>query len=592
MIEKSYDMGLLKKLQFFETQNCELHTRSVSKKFFDIDNGLRKITVESSDSIPFYIKELSSKQVESNYTDMLATDIDGYFYKYPKYVGASLITVNGDTPEFEDTNFVYSKNKTGLVTIYVADVIHSSIIVDFFPVFIDSRRLDLKYVYDLDGKTYTPKKAGNSVRVSFSKDITDIVNKAGSIFDTRIEFNETYFTYLVDEFIYSESKKIGNVNALVEYNYLNNPHNLVLNNKETFYVKNDLCVKLANRNIKLDDCKVSLINGFATNIGLTFAINQSTGFVSLEQLVSSNTIGVGDEIEITYSYLSIFKPSGNLGYANIDYNTSHQIFIHPTLIKKPSVADEVHRKDLRFITYSNEFITATNIDDLSFTVTQAGPNYSFDYQDTSSIQIASPNMISEFYISQTDDIDKYLNSINLKSCGAFRIENGIDEEIESIGRVAGIVNTDFDQYKYYSGSIVKVNTDAVVKAGAGIGVVSGNILPIDFFIDNKTDDFISISIDVSGLEDYIGSLVTTDVDVLAFVQGIDFINTDWSYDKEKIKIAFMESNGDIDTVDPELFFNSTTKELFAVVENRADTKIFVSYNGKISSYGINVWKSI
>ena len=50
----------------------------------------------------------------------------------------------------------------------------------------------------------------------------------------------------------------------------------------------------------------------------------------------------------------------------------------------------------------------------------------------------------------------------------------------------------------------------------------------------------------------------------------------------------MESNGDIDTVDPELFFNSTTKELFAVVENRADTKIFVSYNGKISSYGINV----
>ena len=125
-------------------------------------------------------------------------------------------------------------------------------------------------------------------------------------------------------------------------------------------------------------------------------------------------------------------------------------------------------------------------------------------------------------------------------------------------------------------------------AGAGIGVVSGNILPIDFFIDNKTDDFISISIDVSGLEDYIGSLVTTDVDVLAFVQGIDFINTDWSYDKEKIKIAFMESNGDIDTVDPELFFNSTTKELFAVVENRADTKIFVSYNGKISSYGINV----
>lgn len=581
-------MRLEEELHMVLVDNSNISTNAIKLKT-DIVNT-STFLISSPDRIKNKLIKLTNKTYTSNSANILATDIvvDGvpYFYKLLK------VEISGYTTEYSgnviiDGAYAYSTTEEVeiLLTNTTTGVPTFSMRICFQPVFIDKRLAALVSLEPGDNKTYIIKKQNNKLLISFSKEPL-VVLSDDEIFIAKTEIDGNFTSIYIDEFVWNNAIKIDNKNATISYSYFPYSYNLVNNIVEKVKVSNDEIVRLSNRLIQHSSVKIVKINNTVSNIAIDTITCYKTGTVSLAMLVQQGSVNVDDDIEISYNYMHISKPTVSIDNRKLNYDSNISCYIPPTSIASNGTTTN-EDMSLHAIISKKEYIVDVATPLATIDISQTGAVYNFDYLVQNSISFFSGFTLSDFYTSTIYEVDNYFQSMLYVNIGTLKINKGSATLIDAY-KPATIKEgfKDFDVYKYYSGGILILNGNATISAGV-VPVLSEYTYPIEFNIDHETASHYYIKINVEKYLQSITSLVSTDAALLAFSEYGDTVDKDFSIDMNKITICSI-----LDGIETShlatMYLDQTENMLYAKISKITNTKIYIKYNGMLSQYGIAV----
>ena len=299
MIIKHYKSKLSNELQV--SSLVTTNDSNGSLFFREEDLKIEIESVENNDVIEFEIERLGLRTFLTNTTNILATDIENngvlYFYKVQKP------SISGYTYEVVSESYSPSGNYiyTNLPTV---EILFSSIsgnnkfIINYetVPVFVDKRHLNLKHIYESDGKYFVCRIKNSKILVTFSKDILDI-KKKNYVFqiDRTRKSDSVYF--IINEFIHSGHINKNGVNGIVRYDYFPYQHRLLTENIFTGKIDSENSIFL-NKNVDTSSIFLKKINNTSINIDLS-KISTHGGKVYFDQLLIENIIDKNDNLEVS-----------------------------------------------------------------------------------------------------------------------------------------------------------------------------------------------------------------------------------------------------------------------------------------------------
>ena len=580
MIEKSYNLELRKKLHLFNKEPSTSTDGCIGIKTSE-GNGLKIDVLDSSDALYARHSIINNTTVEANYSGVIATDMTSY---YKTFRPADIVSASLDGIELTmDANFIYSDKQFAIVKMIttIGDTIYRE--YEFVPVFVDARMSNLKKYIDIDGKSFKVSVKNGLARIVFSKPFTKVMDTYKNIFDVKATHYKLRTDIEVDDFIYSESKKINGANKLVEYDYISYVGNMHKEVLLEIAIGADKKISIGNNNIDLYNCKIIELDGMpVSDIDVSGALIQSKGIIDISyipQAINAKTI------VIKYSYLSIPKAVLSIAHKDIDYNTSIQIYCMPTKIGSVKSS-----KAINYAIYNNDMAVATDIQDMQIAYAAAGAMFEVDYSDLATIYSSSQIAIRGFYDNQRAYIDSYMNSIHAKSIGLLAIKNGPTETSELAGLQAQILSTnhDFDVIKEYSGAVCNINNPNEIICSAGILVIDAESLPYRFSVEDINTSEIVIKIYTTQYATYSNSFITTNQSVIDLFNEHNSLVYDWSVDLEKYTIHNSINNVLTEATYISKAITSDGLELYIKIQNDSADTIHIGYNNHISPIGISV----
>lgn len=579
MIIKEYSMKLENELHL-----CKLVSTESSKDAIFINSTDPTPSIQiytSNDSLAPTARQISSTVIAGNSSNIIATDIvvDGepYFYKWFKFELPGHIASYSVDVYSPSGMWVYSKEKNVSILFRNAENIPVySMDIEFIPVFIDSRYINLKDIMSIDGKKFSSKKIKNEIVCTFSKDIKAyIVN--GNIFESIFDNGINKAKIKLQEFLYTNAIQLDGINAIIKHEYFPYTHTLIRNFVEKITVGNSGIAKLSNKNIDISSVVIISINGYTTSVPLGQMISPMSGSVSLATYMQMGLLGNGDIIEIKYSYLYIERPTLEIDLLKLDRDSEINTYVRATEISKNGTSVKYDRQFGAVIS-KNGFITSNVFDMSSIDISQSGASYVYNYMQQNQIVFMDGNIINEFYTTNIDEVDRYLNSKGFKSCGVLKTTSA-SYELSNIlpGALRFDFFKEFQEYQILPGSITILGNENPA-VPAGIGKIRNNfIYPLKFNIDSEKNSYLYIKVDISKEEIDIVPLLDSD-DNIEYCKLADEIGLDFSYNKNKISAIYESETADV-VVSANMYFDSNTKELYIKVPKMSALKLRLKYNG-------------
>lgn len=593
MISKQYNMKLVKELHLSGLINSDSSNDAI---FFKTNENLSKVSeVANIDFLSLEINQIDNRTFLSNTANFSCTDVivDGmqYFRKLIRAPAIPGMTMSYSEDVYDPglpDQFIYTNSETIeiIATNNIGDTVYT-IKLETYPVFIDVRHKHLSYMYSIDGRTFSVKKKKDILFIHTSKDVLAF-NKTSNIFAAETVSRNNTIELSLGEFIYGGAVNISGVNSIVKYEYFPYVHNMVSKIKETHLCNSDGIITLKNKNIDIQSFTLKKLNGATINLNLSLFVSSTHGYVDISYLMQSSMINLGDELEFEYSYLHIDKKYIDVDIKKLNKDSRIHTYVSPTYIATGSVKTYSDKLFGAVIAH-NEFVTESMLDDISIDIQQSGSLYTFDYNNQNQISTVDLNNFSQFYISNIDEIDTYLNTKLFKNCGIFSVQKQ-QSNFEECGLISTIkINfNDFETYNIYAPNICVIgNTE--VDVGLGVKRINvNNVYPIEFNIDSRTSSHVYLKIDV--YSDEVANMlefVSLDQDIIDSALLDDNINMDYSYSKQKIKCISIINGTEID-VPIQLYFNTASKELYGKISNIPGVKVFLKYEDMTSSYGITI----
>lgn len=587
MITKQYSVRLKEELHMVLVDNSDACDNAIKLRT-DILNTNASL-ISSPDKIKNSLKKLTSTTYLSNSASIKATDIvvDGiaYFYKYKKLdiVGH---TATYSKPIVEDEIFVYSNDPEQYVVYYDTDGNAAfSMDISMYPVFIDKRITSLKSIWIIDNKSYIIKRKTEGLLITFSEEPQQVLLE-DTIFNANAEVTNDFTNIYLNEFVWSTALKFDGINTTVSYDYFPFNYNLIKKFVEEHNVSLDGLVELGNINVDIGSARIVKKNGVSTSIGIWDYVSHNLGKVFLSQLIQDGTLAIDDVIEIEYSYLYIDRPTLQIDNRKLDRDCKIHTYVSPTKITTGGVKT-AFEKNLSALITRKDFIIDLQLPLASINIAQAGAFYDYDYRIQSPISFIDSFALSEFYTSNIEEVDTYLDSKLYRSVGNFQINKGTSTLIDIFKPAATKEDfKDYQVYKYFSNGIVVLNGEATASAGV-LSIEDDFTYPVDFNIDHETVDKTYLKIDVSNFLEDISALISIDAGLLQFAEDADLIGKDFRYTLNNINICSI-NNGTQTVHAATMFLDAAEKVIYAKIDKQEDTKLFVKYQGMISQYGIKV----
>ena len=398
MITKQYTVKLGNELHISRLTTSNSPKNSILLNISDKKQSLTEVS--NKDFLEIDAEQLSNKAIKTNTTDVLATVINHngavYYFKHKK-LSYPLHTITYNTNIYEPSGqLIYSNER------YVnAEIRNSSGLIvnilemEFVPVFIDKRMLNLKSYIDIDGKYFTPKRKGDSLMISFSKEISSYTID-NSIFKSEASVRNKCATIKLNDFLYVQNKTVNGLNSIIEYDYFNPVFSLIRKVREFIVVDKTGYIYLSNNNIDIDSIKMISVNDISLNIELGNLTNHSSGKICIIDLFASNTIGPEDLVEIEYNYLHKDEMYVNIDIRKLNKDSRMHSYVGATKISTPTEETKNERNFGVFISQNN-FLVDNIFDYTTIDISQSGSEYLFDYTTQNQIVFNSANKIESFY---------------------------------------------------------------------------------------------------------------------------------------------------------------------------------------------------
>lgn len=589
MITKTYNMKLQEELHTSRVLTSNSNNNAIALNVLSDSN----VFVETYNKDTLSIKEsrISSKAIKTNTTDVIATDIiiDNvvYYFKHKKLSYPSY-TIKYSSATYEPSGqFIYSTEKYVTANIVDANnVTVEQLELEFVPVFIDKRMLNLKSYIDIDGKYFTPKRKGDKILISFSSDISSYTID-NAIFKCINTNNDKLAKFILKEFLYVQNKNLNNLNSIIEYDYFEPTFTLIRSANDFFNIDKTGYCYLSNTNIDISNVNIISINQLPITISLEKYVNYSSGKINLSELLRSNIIDDGDLIEVEYNYLHINNQYIEVDIRKLNKDSKIHTYVSATKIKTPSSETNNDRSFGAFISQNN-FVVNHVFNFTSIDISQSGSEYIFDYSIQNEMTLTPSGSIESFYTENTGSIDSYLNSRHYKESGTFSIGE-FNNEIYAINKFPKQKDNFYEPEKIYkSRSSVVVVGYGNPEIPAGIKVIEyRNIFPFEYFIDHKTTSNIFVKLNIEKELTFINGLI--DPDIVDFCNASDEINKDYTFDAENFKIVYIDNDGEVE-VTPEVFIDNDTKDIYLKAPNTTNKEIRLKYSDMISNYGFLIWK--
>ena len=591
MITKQYNMKLQEELHISKLSASNSPKNVI---LLNISNKKQSLTeVSNKDFLEIDVEKLSNKAIKTNTTDVLATDINHngavYYFKHKK-LSYPLHTITYNTDVYEPSGqLIYSNER------YVnAEIRNSSGLIvnilemEFVPVFIDKRMLNLKSYIDIDGKYFTPKRKGDSLMISFSKEISSYTIN-NSIFKSEASIRNKYATIKLNNFLYVQNKTVNGLNSIIEYDYFNPVFSLIRKVREFIVVDKTGYIYLSNNNIDIDSIKMISVNDISLNIELGNLTNHSSGKICIIDLLASNTIGPEDLVGIEYNYLHKDEMYVDIDIRKLNKDSRMHSYVGATKISTPTEETKNERNFGVFISQNN-FLVDNVFDYTTIDISQSGSEYLFDYTTQNQIVFNSANKIESFYANNIGAIDNYLNNKHYKDCGVFAIEkNNAEYQYIPITSVPKQEMYEPEKIMDITSSIIVIG-DSDIDSPAGIKkILYPNAFPIKYNIDHKTSSSIYLKININ--EELSFTNYTTDTDIIDFCKLSDEINEDYSFDISKFRVLYIDNNGKTEEV-PTVYADTSSNYIYLKCSNTANKEIRLKYSNMTSSYGFKTWKNL
>lgn len=587
MITKQYPMKLGNELHISKLVSSNSSKNSILLKVNE--QQPRLVQTENIDLVNIKAKQVSPRTVVSNTSQVLATDIvvDGvpYFYKWLKF-SLPGYTIQYSEPVYAPSGlWMYSNSKNVIVTaVDENNIAQFSSEVELIPVFIDSRYLNLKDFITMDGRYYTPKRKGDSILCTFSKNILAF-SADNSVFKAVSTDTTDIARIVLNEFVYSTPAKIDDRNAIVKYEYFPYQHTLIRSFREVTTPGIDGNVKLSNRNLDLSNIFIKKINDTVVNLTVAGLTSPMSGTICLATFMQQGVINPGDSIEVEYNYLFIDYESLVVDCRKMNADTQISTYVGPTTIATRG-STEIHDRSFGCVISQNNFIINQVFDFSSIEIHGTGSIYSYDYNTQNDITFTDGNVIENFYTANLDKVDSYLDGKKFKSCGIFKVVDSFPTYIDC-GVPSELKDNffDFEAYNIYPGSITILGLeDSAVLAGVG-KIHNKYTYPITFNIDNETTSSLYLKVDTR-LEEAM-NIPLADVDIIDFCQNADAINKDFTYSKDNISACYVIDGNDVNITNT-AFFDNDSKQLYIKIQKIPNAEIRIKYSDMHSNNGIVV----
>lgn len=591
MITKQYSMKLQEELRVSTISTLNSSSNAVAINISSKQEVLSEIY--NKDKLQLGTSQISNKAVKANTTDVIATDMVignvEYYFKhkklsYPSYT----IAYNANIYE-PSGQLMYSTERYIEAELKDSSGNTISIIeLEFVPVFVDKRMINLKSYIDIDGKYFTPKKKDDKLLLSFSHDISNYYID-NSIFKSISTIEDKFAHIELSEFLCSQSKTVDGTNTIIEYNYFSPTFTLVRKTKEVVTIDKTGYIYLSNKFIDISSIKIISVNNISHNIDIGNITSHSSGKICISELIKSNIIVETDVIEIEYNFLYKDAMFAEIDIRKLNKDSRIHTYVGPTRITRPSEDIKIKKSFGAFVSQNNFLIdnvfSYTDID-----ISQSGSEYLFDYTTQNQIVFNSANKIESFYANNIGAIDSYLNSKHYKDCGVFAIEKN-NAEYQYIPRTSVP-----RQEMYEPEKIMDVTSSIVVIGNSDIDSPAGikktlypNAFPIKYNIDHKTSSSIYLKININ--EELSFTSYTTNTDIIDFCKLSDEINEDYSFDISKFRVLYIDNNGETEEV-PIVYADTSSNDIYLKCSNTANKEIRLKYSNMTSSYGFKTWKNL
>lgn len=584
MITKQYNMKLQEELHVSKLSASNSAKNVILLNISDKKQLLKEVS--NKDFLEIDAEQLSNKAIKTNTTDVIATDMVignvEYYFKhkklsYPSYT----IAYNANIYE-PSGQLMYSTERYIEAELKDSSGNTISIIeLEFVPVFVDKRMINLKSYIDIDGKYFTPKKKDDKLLLSFSHDISNYYID-NSIFKSISTIEDKFAHIELSEFLCSQSKTVDGTNTIIEYNYFSPTFTLVRKTKEVVTIDKTGYIYLSNKFIDISSIKIISVNNISHNIDIGNITSHSSGKICISELIKSNIIVETDVIEIEYNFLYKDAMFAEIDIRKLNKDSRIHTYVGPTRITRPSEDIKIKKSFGAFVSQNNFLIdnvfSYTDID-----ISQSGSEYLFDYTTQNQIVFNSANKIESFYANNIGAIDNYLNSKHYKDCGIFAIEKN-NAEYQYIPRTSMP-----RQEMYESEKIMDVRSSIVVIGDGDIDSPAGikkilypNAFPIKYNIDHKTSSSIYLKININ--EELSFTNYTIDQDIIDFCKLSDEIEEDYSFDISKFRVLYIDNNGETEEV-PTVYEDTSSNDIYLKCSNTANKEIRLKYSNMTSSYG-------
>ena len=584
MIIKQYNMKLQEELHISRASTSNSNNNAIALNI--LSNSSVFIETDNKDTLSTKEAKISSKAIKANTTNVIATDviINGvvYYFKHKKLSYPSH-TITYDKQTYEPLgDFIYSTER--YVNAEIRDssgLIVNILEMEFVPVFIDKRMTNLKSYIDIDGKYFTPKRKGDSLMISFSKEISSYTID-NSIFKSETSIRNKYAKIKLNDFLYVQNKTVNGLNSIIEYDYFNPVFSLIKKVREFIAVDKTGYIYLSNNNIDIDSIKMISVNDIPLNIELGNLTNHSSGKICIIDLFASNTIGPEDLVGIEYNYLHKDEMYVDIDIRKLNKDSRMHSYVGATKVSTPTEETKNERNFGVFISQNN-FLVDNVFNYTTIDVSQSGSEYLFDYTTQNQIVFNSANKIESFYANNIGAIDSYLNSKHYKDCGVFAIEKN-NAEYQYIPRTSVPRQEMYEPEKIMDVTLsIVVVGDGDIDPPAGIKkILYANAFPIKYNIDHKTSSSIYLKININ--EELSFTNYTTDTDIIDFCKLSDEIEEDYSFDISKFRVLYIDNNGETEEV-PTVYVDTSSNDIYLKCSNTANKEIRLKYSNMTSSYG-------
>lgn len=261
-----------------------------SKRIFDISTKRNKTTILS------------------NTTDVYATDVvhNGIPQYYKAIVAlpgsTKSIKVDGEDALF-DEHFVYTNSQKPFIEYFDAN--QNTLLAteqETFSIFINEASLNLKDIYLLDNKKIKVSQDGEKIKSSFTKTVTNsyVLNEDVS----KVKLLTDSIAY-VDGFIARASSIVNSRKIDFLYDYSVQIVDTKSITSKRFIVDKEL---LSLGNINVIPSSIIIQHGLNT-LGIgnqikRYSLNSKNGTINLAELIKNKVINIGDELHITYKYIT------------------------------------------------------------------------------------------------------------------------------------------------------------------------------------------------------------------------------------------------------------------------------------------------